>query len=210
MIIEKITGMTFEDYITSSILQPLGMVNTGVYNNQKVVSNIASPYQSSWGAYTQCEYIDMSSIFAAGSMYSTVADLYLWDQALYNDQLVSHDTLETAFHSSNLKYRFGWFLDERFNRKRMYHGGAYRGFRSELHRYPEDQSTVIMLTNYEPVPVTKLTDALAGLQFGEQVEVPIAPKPFPLDDSTYARYMGIYEGYGCKEIGRASCRERVF
>jgi len=120
MIIEKITGMTFEDYITSFILQPLGMVNTGVYNNQKVISKIASPYQSSWGAYTQCEYIDMSSIFAAGSMYSTIDDLYLWDQAFYTDRLISHDTLETAFHSSNLNYRFGWFLDEHFNRKRMY------------------------------------------------------------------------------------------
>lgn len=198
MIIEKITGMSFEDYITSFILQPLGMVNTGVYNNHKVISTIASPYQSTWSDYTQCEYIDMSSIFSAGAMYSTISDLYLWDQALYTDQLVSHDTLELAFHSSNLKYRFGWFLDESFNRKRMYHGGAYRGFRSELHRYPEDKTSIILLTNYEPVPVTKLTNSLAGLLFGEDIEVPIHPQTFSLKDSIYATYMGTYEGYGCK------------
>lgn len=210
MIIEKITDMTFEDYITSFILQPLGMLNTGVYNNQKVITKIASPYQSSWEAYTQCEYIDMSSIFAAGSMYSTIDDLYLWDQSFYTDRLISHDTLETAFHSSNLKYRFGWFLDEHFNRKRMYHGGAYRGFRSELHRYPEDQTSIIMLTNYEPVPVTKLTDALAGLQFGESIEVPAHPQAFPLEDSVYATYMGTYEGYGCKASVERSGEDYYF
>lgn len=53
MIIEKITGMTFEDYITTFILQPLGMVNTGVYNNQQIIQKLASPYHSSWGEYTQ-------------------------------------------------------------------------------------------------------------------------------------------------------------
>jgi CubicO group peptidase (beta-lactamase class C family) len=210
MIIEQITGMTFEDYITTYILQPLGMVNTGVYNNQQIISNLASPYHSSWGEYTQGEYIDMSSILSAGAMYSTAADLFLWDQALYSDQLVSHDTLEMAFHSSNLKYRFGWFLDERLERKRMYHGGAYRGFRSELHRYPEDQTSVIMLTNYDCVPVTKLTESLAGLIFGEPVRVPISPQAFPLDDSIYADYMGTYEGFGCKASVERSGQDYYF
>lgn len=198
MIIENISGMTYEAYITSNILHPLGMVNTGIYNNHTMIPGIASPYHSSWGEYIQGEYIDMSSIFAAGAMYSTIGDLYLWDQALYTDQLVSYATLDMAFHLSPLKYRFGWFQDERYSRKRMSHGGAYRGFRSELHRYPEEKASIIMLTNYDCVPVTKLTNTLAGLLFGEEAKIPSLPQPISLDDSVYANYMGTYEGYGCK------------
>lgn len=210
MIIEQITGMTFEDYISSFILQPLGMVNTGLYNNQHIISKLASPYHSSCSEFIQGEYIDMSSIWSAGAMYSTAADLFLWDQALYSDRLVSHDTLEMAFHSSNLKYRFGWFLDERFGRKRMYHGGAYRGFRSEMHRYPEDQTSMILLTNYDCVPVTKLTEDLSGLLFGEAAAVPTFPRAFHLEDSIYATYMGTYEGYGCKISVERSGKDYYF
>ncbi|WP_256757418.1 serine hydrolase [Cohnella sp. WQ 127256] len=200
MIIENITGLPFANYITNNILKPLGMVNTGIDDNKRVVPKMAASYHSSWEEFVQCEYMDMSSIFAAGAMYSTIDDLYKWDQALYSDTLVSTSTMEMAFTSNDFNYGFGWFLDQRYNRRRIYHGGAYRGFRSEMHRYPDEHTTIIMLTNYDFVPVTKLTEALSGLLFGENIIVPTRPPSCALQESTYASYMGTYEGYGCKAI----------
>jgi CubicO group peptidase (beta-lactamase class C family) len=200
MLIEKITGVTFETYITDHVLVPLGMTNTGIDTNKKVIHNMSSSYHSTWEDFIQCEHIDMSSAFSAGAMYSTVDDLYKWDQALYSEKLVSKATKKLAFTSNNFEYGFGWFLDEHCNRRRIHHGGAYRGCRSQMHRYPDEEITVIMLTNYDFVPVLKLTESLTSLLFGEEIHVPIRPAPFYFDEGIYAKYIGTYEGYGCKAV----------
>jgi CubicO group peptidase (beta-lactamase class C family) len=146
MIIEKISGLSFEDYLTRYILEPLGMKDTGIDDNRKVIPQMASSYHASGIDFIQCEYMNMSSSFSVGAMYSTIDDLFLWDNALYTEKLVSKTTLDMAFNPS-FNYGFGWFIDEQFNRKRIHHGGAYRGFRSEMHRYPNERVTAIMLTN---------------------------------------------------------------
>ncbi|MGG1661036.1 serine hydrolase [Brevibacillus sp. NRS-1366] len=197
VVIEKITGSTFENYITDHILIPLGMKNTGIDNNQKVIHNMSSAYNSSWEDFIPCEYIDMSSIFSAGSMYSTVDDLFIWDQALYSEKLVSKPTMDMALQTTCCNYGFGWFLDNHHNRRRIYHGGAYRGFRSEMHRYPDDQATVIMSTNYDFVPIRKLTESLTALLFGGHVPMQRRPNEVPLEKRVYETYMGTYEGFGC-------------
>ncbi|WP_369011085.1 serine hydrolase domain-containing protein [Paenibacillus sp. MER TA 81-3] len=198
MIIENITYVTFESYVNDNILRPLGMENTGIDNNKKVINKMSSPYYSNWEDFIQYEYMDMSSSFSAGAMYSTVDDLYKWDQALYSEKLVSKTTMDLFLQSNVFNYGFGWFLDKRYDRRRVFQGGAYRGFRSEMHRYPDDHTTVIMLTNYDFVPVFKLTESLTGILFGEQISVPPRPQSYTLDERIYSNYMGTYEGYGCK------------
>lgn len=197
MIIEKITGLSFESFLTKHLLAPLGMNDTGLDNNRKVIPHMSSAYDSSWNDLILCEYMDMSSSFSAGAMYSTVSDLYLWDQALYSEKLVSKATLALAFQETGVGYGFGWFLDKHLGHRRVHHGGAYRGHRSELHRYPDDHATVIMLTNYDFVPVRRLTEALSVLLFGEDISIPRRPPAYPLEKSVYDTYIGVYEGFGC-------------
>ncbi|RXZ81732.1 serine hydrolase [Paenibacillaceae bacterium] len=200
MLIERIANSTFESYIQNHILTPLGMGNTGIDNNKKVINQMSSSYHSSWEDFIPCEYMDMSSSFSAGAMYSTVDDLYLWDQALSSAKLVSRETMDLAFKPNDFNYGFGWFLDKRYGRSRVYHGGAYRGFRSELHRYPNDNACIIMLTNYDFVPVLRLTESLTDMLFGGHAPVPERPQPWSIDEHVYANYMGTYEGYGCTAV----------
>jgi len=197
MIIEKITGLSFENFLSKHLLAPLGMNDTGLDNNRKVIPQMSSAYDSSWNDLILCEYMDMSSSFSAGAMYSTVNDLYLWDQALYTEKLVSKETLDLAFEATGAGYGFGWFLDTYLGHRRVHHGGAYRGHRSELHRFPDDHATVIMLTNYDFVPVRKLVEALSTLLFGKDISVPRRPPEYPLEKRVYDTYMGEYEGFGC-------------
>lgn len=200
MIIERISCMSFERYVQRNILEPLGMEDTGIDDNRKIIHGMSAPYDASGDGMIPCEFMDMSSSFSAGSMYSTVEDLYAWDQAWCSDKLVSYPTLKLALAGHEHAYGFGWFIDQKHRRQRIHHGGAYRGFRSELHRFPEDRMTLIMLSNYDFVPLAKLAESLTGVLFGEQCSVPSLPAVFPLNDDIYAKYMGTYEGFGCKAV----------
>ncbi|GKU79456.1 serine hydrolase [Paenibacillus sp. L3-i20] len=200
IIIEKLSGLTFEQFVTNRILEPLGMTNTGMNDSRRLISGLASSYDSSGYEPVPSEFIDMYAISSAGCMYSTIEDLYKWDQAFYSSQLLSQEVLHETFHSDNAKYGLGWFLDECNNQKRIYHGGAYRGYRSELHRYPQSKVTVIILTNYDFVPVTMLAEVLAGIVFGEDVTVPQLPQSFSLSPEKINEFIGTYEGFGCKAV----------
>jgi len=57
-----------------------------------------------------------------------------------------------------------------------------------------------MLTNYDFIPLTRLTESLAGILMSEDITIPTSPQAYPLEESIYAHYMGTYEGFGCKAI----------
>ena len=88
-IIEKMTGKTYEQALKENILDPVGMKNTGYDWHSPLISKRASGYAKTADSYTNAAYLDMSIPYAAGSMYSTVEDLYLWDQALYTDKVLT-------------------------------------------------------------------------------------------------------------------------
>lgn len=198
VIVEAVSGISYEDYLHTRILQPLGMHNTGINNGRRVIPGLASAYSASGQTLAPAEFIDMSSVTTAGGMYSTVRDLLKWDQALYSDVLISQALIREVFSQEEEGYGLGWFLDHKHERRRVYHGGAYRGFRSELHRFPEKQMTVILLSNYDFVPVTKLTDHLSGILFGEEAVTPEPPPAYPIQDSGLLPLLGFYEGFGCQ------------
>lgn len=201
LIVENVTGLTFEQFLSSCILKPLGMDNTGMFDHRKVIRDMSSGYHSSWNDFIPCEYLNMSSSFTAGAMYSTVDDLLKWDQALYSATLVSQAALDRAFEPV-FNYGFGWFIDERFQRRRIHHSGAYRGHRSDMQRYPGEKVTVIMLTNYDFVPILRLTERIARMVFGQKPAIPVKPDSYPLPNEIYDRYRGTYEGDGfdCKAV----------
>lgn len=86
-IIEKITGKTYEQYLQEVIFTPLKMVNSGYDHSDVILKNRAAGYERKGKLITNAAYLDMSIPYAAGSLYSTVEDLYLWDQALYTNKL---------------------------------------------------------------------------------------------------------------------------
>ncbi|RJE90125.1 class A beta-lactamase-related serine hydrolase [Paenibacillus sp. 1011MAR3C5] len=198
LIIEKVSGMTFESFVETRILQPLGMMDTGVNNGRSVIPNLASAYSSSGRALAPAEYIDMSTVTSAGGMYATAADLLKWDQALNSSRLISKELTDQAFGFTEDGYELGWFLDRRNGRRRISHSGAYRGFKSELHRYPDDGITVILLTNYDFVPSTKLAGSLADLMLGEEAIIPLQPPRYPMKPEEFELLKGVYEGFGCR------------
>jgi CubicO group peptidase (beta-lactamase class C family) len=87
-IIEKVTGETYEEMSQERIFKPLGMKNSGYDHHDTIIPNRATGYARTFDGYTNSPYLDMSLPYAAGSLYSTVEDLYIWDQALYLNIIV--------------------------------------------------------------------------------------------------------------------------
>lgn len=200
LVIEAVGGTSYKEWITDRILEPLGLSNTGVMDGCSLIPSLASAYQASENGPIPTEYVDMGLLFSTGGMYSTIDDLYAWAMSFERSSLLSKDSLNRFFGVTDAPYGLGWFLGQQHDRRRIHHGGAYRGFRSELHRYPDDGVAIIVLSNYDFVPVTKLADALAGIVFGNDATVPELPQPFEMSSERLQSYAGVYEGFGCKAV----------
>lgn len=200
LVIEAVGGMSYKEWITDRILEPLGLSNTGVMDGRSLIPSLASAYHASENDPIPAEYVDLGLLFSTGGMYSTIDDLYAWALSFEQGNLLSQEAQNRFFGVTDAPYGLGWFLGQAHGRRRIHHGGAYRGFRSELHRYPDDGVTIIVLSNYDYVPVARIADALAGILFGEEINVPESPPAFDMTSEHLLSYAGVYEGFGCKAV----------
>jgi CubicO group peptidase (beta-lactamase class C family) len=154
-IIEKVSKESYEDYINNHIFKPLHMKHSGYDINDYNEDTHAKGYEGTVKRYDEPSYkIDMSVPFAAGALYSTVEDLFLWDQALYTDKLVSKESLDIMFspkvimEDNKLSYAYGWFVyHDPINL--VGHGGNIFGYSSFILRDPETKNLIVVMTNFD-------------------------------------------------------------
>ena len=169
-IIEQASGQSYEAFLQQYIFEPVQMKNTGYDHND---GSLATGYTGFHANWETPDYLDMTIPFAAGGLYSTIEDLYLWDQALYTEQLMSQESLNMMFTPqamlSNLgmNYGYGWFIREVKNHLVISHSGGIDGFATEMRRYPDDKVTIIILSNRETTEVITIGDGIALAVFGE-------------------------------------------
>src|SRR5688500_12032710 len=106
-IIEKVTGKTYAEALQERIFDPLGMKASGYDLAAPLIPKRASGYALAGGKYVNAPYLDMTIPYAAGSLYSTVEDLYLWDRALYTEKLLKDDLKKQMFTPGLREYGFG-------------------------------------------------------------------------------------------------------
>jgi CubicO group peptidase (beta-lactamase class C family) len=170
-IIEKITGKPYGEYLKEAFFDPLGMKNTGVHTSALILENEATGYAMNNGRFEKALNWDMSRAGGAGSLYSTVEDLYLWNEAVFNGKVLKDESLKAAFtpvtlnngkKPNNTDYGYGWSFwnirDVRF----IGHGGGLHGFLSQLSRQPEENLTVVVLSNCTPAQEGKSPDQIAN------------------------------------------------
>lgn len=149
-IIENVSGMKYEAFLKKHILKPLRMKNTGQGKNDFKPENKAKGYFM-YRALLPVGYIDMSTGYAAWDMYSTVEDLYRWDQALYTEKLVSNETLQKIFTPYVQNYGYGWlvsYIEKNGHIQQVIsHDGHGGGFTDRIIRNIDDKTTVIVLCN---------------------------------------------------------------
>src|SRR5260221_7913339 len=136
-VVERVSGKSYARFLQENIFDLLQMRDSGYDSNTPSLPEHASGYLS---AHNPPVYLDMSEFYAAGALYSTVEDLYRWDQALATHQLVSQQTLDAMFTAyipcpaggcalaSDVGYGYGWFLARESNPLRIYHLRPIAGF----------------------------------------------------------------------------------
>lgn len=151
LIIERVAKIPYHDFLKENIFVPLGMENTHVFDESKPkIPNRAIGYKSN-GKLNDYEILTTGD----GGIYSSVEDLFLWDQALYSNILVSEETLKNGYQSVKLangekkNYGYGWGLDP--ENEIVSHGGSLAGYRTYIKRDLKNRRTIIVLSNYSDV-----------------------------------------------------------
>jgi CubicO group peptidase (beta-lactamase class C family) len=162
-IIEQVSGQSYADFLHDAIFAPLQMRDSGVATGLGGGPGYAVGYSSVGAPATP---LDTSTLFSAGSVYSTVEDMYRWDQALYTDALLPAALRSQMFTPFLRDYAFGWKVDRPGDRLRISHPGLIDGFATYIARYPDDHLTVIVLGNLDSADAAGIGDYLASLVFG--------------------------------------------
>jgi len=181
-LVEKITGKPYEQVLQEKILTPLKMNNTGYDHNQDLKDR-ASGYDRRGGSFYPSAYVDMSVPFSAGALYSTVEDLFTWDQALYTEKLLPKKYRDLLFNNyisdgDDSYYGYGWFIEESpignsgAEIGTVDHSGSINGFNALITRIPSDHSSVILLNNTGGAPLDPMTVAILGILYDKPYDFP--------------------------------------
>jgi CubicO group peptidase (beta-lactamase class C family) len=151
-LIESVSGVSYTGFIKTHVFQPLGMNSSSTLPLIDPSDHLAQGHTAA-RKRVHGDYLD--TIFGDKGLYSSVEDLYLWDQALYAEKLLEQATLQEAFEgrvqvNHAEAYGYGWRVRQLACGERvLYHTGRWHGFRSYLMRNPRDRSTVIILSNVD-------------------------------------------------------------
>jgi CubicO group peptidase (beta-lactamase class C family) len=177
-IIEKVTGKSYEQVLKENIFDPLNMKNTGYDHHDTIISKRATGYRKTSDGYANAAYLDMSIPYAAGSLYSTVEDLYLWDQALYTDKLLSAQSKELMYKPFLEDYAYGWvvknasFKQNNNNVPVITHGGGINGFTTTIVRFPREKNLIVILDNTGSGYLDRLSESIAKILYNQPYDSP--------------------------------------
>ena len=169
-IIENVSGKTYWDFMSERVFQPLGMAATTNRLQSLVIPNRASGYEQTNHVWMNRDS-DLTEVFSAGAIASTVGDLAKWNASLEGERILNAASKAQMWTPVKLndgkirKYGFGWFVDAVEGHKNIGHSGSTSGFSASIQRFPDDRLAVIILTNTDEEIATTLAKKVATFFF---------------------------------------------
>jgi CubicO group peptidase (beta-lactamase class C family) len=199
LIIERVSGMRYSEYLQKNIFQPSGMKSSTTGTRENTIPLFVTGYRSVGGSvYRPGAYFNWKWFRGMGDILTSVDDMLQWDESLYTDKLVRRDLLEKAWSSFVLtdgrktNYGYGWGLSKIQDMEMIYHAGTTRDFGSCAVRIPSQHIFAVVLTNngsgYGAVVSAAQQTALrlAGKLMTE-------PSVRSLSTAQLSEYVGVYE-----------------
>ena len=165
-IIEKVSGQSYQDFITTHIFKKLGMNASYYGSHRQIIKNRASGYHDKKG-YVHRRPVSYSIPYASGALLSTVQDLFIWQEALKNNRLIGKVTADKAFanytlvNGTAINYGYGWHIKDLKGLAARTHGGHFFGFKSMGVYLPKEDIYVVALTNCDCNSPTAITSDIA-------------------------------------------------
>jgi CubicO group peptidase (beta-lactamase class C family) len=195
MIIEKLSGKPYGQYLKDEFFTPLGLKGTLYCDQAPLIKHRAqgyAPLPNNTG-FTNAEPLSMTQPYAAGSLCSTVGDLVTWTQALSSGKVVSPASYKlmttpgTLNDGKPMNYGFGLGVGTLAGHRQVSHNGGINGFISELHLYPDDSVITVVLTNTGALTAIELERRIARRTLGIK-DLPAVP----IDAAALQRFVGEY------------------
>jgi CubicO group peptidase (beta-lactamase class C family) len=193
VIIERASGKAYAEFLRENIFAPLGMKQTGDFDNREIIENRAAGYSLKNDRPANAVYFHPSQLLGTGSLWSTTEDLLLFDQALYTEKLLKNKTLAEMLTPFKTDYGYGWQAAPLFNRRLIMHGGDTLGFMGFLQRFTDDRVTIVLLSNKGYMNILTLARDLPAIVFGEKYQLPQNFKAVFVDAKILQQYVGEYQ-----------------
>jgi len=185
-IVAKVSGQSYGDFLRENFFQPLGMTNTGVYSGQTDLPHEALGYNLGTNGFKPALNSHPWWFGGAGALYSTVEDLYRWNEGIFNGRVLDTASLKAAFTpvkmcenqvNSDSGYGFGWKINRYRKLPVIWHAGGVDGFRSIVLRLPGEKFTVAILANAGPGRTNAILELLAAQLMNIYLADKLAPLP---------------------------------
>lgn len=193
-IAEKTSGVPFPKLIQSSVLSKAGMTHSGLDTKSRTSATRAHGYTTNpaTAEWTQANEGNVALAAGAGALYSTLGDLYKWSEAISKHSVLPDSLIKLALKPIQNNYGMGWMTTDAFGRKQIGHTGSIPGFIANFMKFPDQDITIILLSNYEDVDGRQISKDLAAVTFGEAYNLPVVKKEVKLSDDVLNRYVGEY------------------
>ena len=195
-IIEKASGQTYEQFVETNIFKPLGMNSSFYGSNSEIIKKRAYGYQKQED-FVNAEYLSLTQPFAAGSIMSTVEDLFIWNRAIRSNKLVNKESIELAFtnyklnNGEKINYGYGWFMNEINGSPTIEHAGGIFGYVTNSIYVPNEDVFVAVFSNCDCNGPGQVSTKMAAIAIG---------KPYPnekdiisLKSDYLEKLVGVYD-----------------
>lgn len=194
-IIEIITGKTYAEYLDENFFKPLSMTNSLYANDTRIIKNRVGTYSLGDNGFENSKPRNITHVYSAGAIQSTVEDIFKWNQAVINYKLVKKENMDKAFtkyvlaDGKETDYGYGWRLGYVYESPSIWHGGLITGFGTiEIYLSKEDVF-VTVFTNCDCNYPKEISLRLAALAAGKPYEY----KEITIENSILTGYTGVYE-----------------
>lgn len=194
-IIERLTGKSYAECLKDNIFIPLGMVNSGLGNDDAIVSRSAEGYLPAMNDYARARSQSLSVAWSVGGIYSTTGDLLKWERGLFGGKVLSAASLAAMTARStgeNWVYGLGLMIHDKDEFAVFDHGGSIEGFNTHLSYVPKLGITVIVLGNVDAFVTDQMADQILNEILNKPVSLPSVPKAGQLPDEELQKYIGVY------------------
>ena len=193
-VIEQASGQTYDEYLYQNIFKPLGMNSTGGQETSDIVPNLACGYTTEAGTLINYDLQNVHNVYGAGSLHSTTEDLYRWGQVFQTGGGI----LSPASVDAMLEHSYGINKVTYDNRTLVTFTGRNFGYISQTLYFPDDNVTIVWLSNYDRTQVVNLTKDLVAITFGEPYSLAqrIDRQETPLNTAALQEYTGTYQAVG--------------
>ena len=193
-IAQKVSGTSLSDLFTNRLLQKTTMQHTGLdykarQSDKKALGYITNPETANWQVAND-RNVALAS--GAGALYSTTRDLYKWSMAISKRLVLNDSSVTMALTPVHNNYGLGWMNSQSKGRKYVGHTGSIPGFIANFMKFPAEDVTIILLSNYQDVNARKLSEDLVAVVFNESYELPVRKQAFAITSEALKKYVGEY------------------